>query len=217
MADLIFNLPVGSATRFLTANKYCDKNIAVYVEPGNTDFDDETVAIAIAVIEDRAITQLPNELTCIAPNTFRNHTGLSGLTRLPDSITFIGDFAFGNSNVALTKLPSSLKTINTQAFYGCENLNIASIPDGVESIKSQAFNYASLSTLTVPASVTNIESGAFSNSNLTEIFFLGKPSNLERCLNGNSNLVIHCAWGEGEVAGAPWGATNATIEYNYTP
>ena len=29
-----------------------------------------------------------------------------------------------------------------------------------------------------------------------------------------SNLVIDCGFAEGAVADAPWGATNATINYN---
>lgn len=34
--------------------------------------------------------------------------------------------------------------------------------------------------------------------------------------NGCTNLTdIKVPWAEGEVAGAPWGATNATITYNY--
>ena len=28
--------------------------------------------------------------------------------------------------------------------------------------------------------------------------------------------TINVPWSEGEVAGAPWGATGATINYNYT-
>ena len=35
--------------------------------------------------------------------------------------------------------------------------------------------------------------------------------------NGCTNLIdIKVPWAEGAVSGAPWGATNATITYNYT-
>jgi hypothetical protein len=31
-----------------------------------------------------------------------------------------------------------------------------------------------------------------------------------------SLTTINAPWAEGAVSGAPWGATNATINYNYT-
>ena len=38
-----------------------------------------------------------------------------------------------------------------------------------------------------------------------------------KILFGCTNLTtINVPWAEGAVAGAPWGATNATINYNYT-
>lgn len=54
----------------------------------------------------------------------------------------------------------------------------------------------SLTSVTIPDSVKSIDSNTFQN-----------------CTN---LLTINVPWAEGEVAGAPWGATNATINYNYT-
>lgn len=51
---------------------------------------------------------------------------------------------------------------------------------------------------------------------LSSITFNEKPEAIDVTLFANCpNLVeINVPWGEGEVAGAPWGATNATIHYN---
>ena len=60
---------------------------------------------------------------------------------------------------------------------------------------------------------------AFSNcTSLTSITFEGTPSSIATmAFYECSNLkTINVPWAEGAVANAPWGATNATINYNYT-
>lgn len=70
----------------------------------------------------------------------------------------------------------------------------------------------------LPEGVTRIDSYAFQKcTDLTELTFKGKPSTLNSsaftdCTN---LLAINVPWAEGEVSGAPWGATNAEIRYNY--
>lgn len=53
---------------------------------------------------------------------------------------------------------------------------------------------------------------------LAKVQFQGTPQALSsNCFISCSALTtINVPWGEGEVANAPWGATNATINYNYT-
>lgn len=77
------------------------------------------------------------------------------------------------------------------------SLTSIAIPDSVTNISSYAFFICeSLTSVTIPDSVKSINSNTFQN-----------------CTN---LLTINVPWAEGEVAGAPWGATNATINYNYT-
>ena len=47
--------------------------------------------------------------------------------------------------------------------------------------------------------------------------FQGTPETISKtAFSGCSNLTtINAPWAEGAVANAPWGATNATINYNY--
>lgn len=88
-------------------------------------------------------------------------------------------------------------SIGNHTFNGCTNLAITSLPSGLSSIGVYAFNGC---------------------SSITAITFKGKPTIIERnVFNGCINLkTINVPWAEGEVDGAPWGATNATINYNYT-
>jgi hypothetical protein len=71
----------------------------------------------------------------------------------------------------------------------------------------------------LPESITSIVSGAFNKcTGLTSITFKGTPTSISNTAFQNcTNLTtINVPWAEGAVASAPWGATNATINYNYT-
>ena len=87
--------------------------------------------------------------------------------------------------------------IRDNAFAACMNLALTSLPEGLTSIGSKAFSEC---------------------TNLTNITFKGTPTSISSTtFDACRNLtVINVPWAEGEVAGAPWGATNATINYNYT-
>ena len=68
--------------------------------------------------------------------------------------------------------------------------------DGLTSIGDQAFvGCNKLTTVTLPSSITKISKSAFNECN-----------NLK---------TINVPWASGAVANAPWGATNAIINYNY--
>lgn len=94
-------------------------------------------------------------------------------------------------------LPSDLTKIRSYAFYNCDNLALTSLPEGVTTIENYAF------------------SGC---TGITSMTFKGTPDTIyDNVFKGCANLTtINVPWAEGAVANAPWGATNATINYNYT-
>ena len=116
---------------------------------------------------------------------------LYGYTKVRD-----GAF-FGCSNLAHVSLPEGLTSIDNNAFSDCESLTLISLPDGVTSIGDYTF---------------------YGCTSLTSITFKGTPTTIDStAFNGCTNLTdIKVPWAEGAVSGAPWGATNATITYNYT-
>ena len=117
---------------------------------------------------------------------------------LPNGITKIGNYAFYECrNLALTSLPEGITSIGAYAFSNCRNLTLTSLPEGITSIGDRAFYGCSgLTNITFKGTPNSINSGTFRNcTNLT---------------------TINVPWAEGEVANAPWGATNATINYEYT-
>ena len=164
---------------------------------------------------------IPSGVTNIGEFAFMGCTSLS-ITSLPSGLTKIGDRAFSMcTNLALTSLPSELINIDWAAFYGCEKLALTSLPSGITSIEENTFyNCKRLSLASLPSRITSIGANAFFNcTNLTSITFEGTPTTIaNNAFNGCTNLTtINVPWAEGEVSGAPWGATNATINYNYIP
>ena len=79
----------------------------------------------------------------------KKYTGPGGDVEIPDSVTAIGDRAFGR----------------------CNSLTSIEIPDSVTAIGDRAFEYCrSLTSIVIPNSVTAIGNGAFSGcSSLTSI------------------------------------------------
>lgn len=135
--------------------------------------------------------------TKIRDHAFHSCITLNSINITP-SITSIGDSAFYSClELALTSLPSSITSIGTDAFSFCSKLALTSLPSGITSIKYRAFeNCTTLTSITFEGTPTSIAASTF---------------------KGCTNLTtINVPWAEGAVAKAPWGATNATINYNYT-
>ena len=106
-------------------------------------------------------------------------------------------FAYCGGLVSVSGI-SAITSIGYSAFQNCNNLALTSLPAGITSIGSYSFsNCKGLTTITFEGTPQSINSSAFSG-----------------CIN---LTTINVPWAEGAVANAPWGATNATINYNYTP
>lgn len=138
---------------------------------------------------------------------------------IPSTITNIGAYAFGGcSKLTLTSLPDGVTTIGERAFTSCSNLALTSLPENLTSIGDNAFSGCTNITLTsLPKSLTYIDGQAFKGcTNITTLTFNSRPEVFGTlCLGGMDNLTdVFVPWSEGGVAGAPWGAENATIHYN---
>ncbi len=179
---------------------------------GDTSFKD--------IIEKKAVNPtLPADLTKIGDDVFKKMTSLISIS-LPNGVTSIGASAFQDcSHLENISIPNGVTSIGGLAFYGCRKLALTSLPDSLTSLGSTAFSGCSeLAITSIPSGLTNFPNSAFSNcTSLTEITFKSKPTTLPQNTFYNcTNLkTINVPWAEGEVANAPWGATTATINYNY--
>ena len=85
--------------------------------------------------------------------TITKYTGTDTVVSIPDTIN-------GNP----------VTSIGTGAFAGRDNLENITIPNGVTSIGSHAFDHCGFTSITIPNNVTSIGSDAFSRCwNLTSI------------------------------------------------
>ena len=102
--------------------------------------------------------------------SFRNQKNESYI--IPDSVTDIGDGAFGGcSSLPNIVIPNSVTSIGDYAFSDCRSLSNIVIPDSVTAIGDSAFSdCCSLSNIVIPDSVTAIGDSAFSGcSSLSNI------------------------------------------------
>lgn len=83
-------------------------------------------------------------------------------TKIPSSVTKIGEDAFLGSNLESIEIPSSITSIGPEAFYACKKLKNIEIPSSVTDIGYMAFGFCrSLENIEIPSSVTRIGYEAF--------------------------------------------------------
>ena len=142
------------------------------------------------------ILTIPYGVTSIDTDKFMYDMNIKEV-RMADSVVSISGSTFmGCGNLEKLTLSKSLVDISLQSFQGCKKLRKLTVPNGVKNIESSAFDSCDeLAEINLPISMENIASDAFT----------GLPP-----------VVINCAFSEGTVSDAPWGASAATINYDVT-
>ena len=148
------------------------------------------------LLEGRATGEEPSgdiviDAVAIAKGAFAYVTKVNSVT-LPNATTLIEN-SFYTSTIKSITIPK-VETIGGSVFYMCRNLSTLTFPATLKSIGTSAFGYTTLKSVTFEGTPDSIATGAFTGS--------------------NSLTDIYVPWSEGEVAGAPWSATKATIHYN---
>ncbi len=90
---------------------------------------------------------------------------------LPSSLMSINEQAFQNcDNLAKLTLPSKLKEISKSTFEGCEALTSVEIPESVTAIWDKAFYNSGLVNVTISNNVTELGANAFVTNSLTSVY-----------------------------------------------
>lgn len=134
--------------------------------------------------------------------------------------TSVGKYAFAFCFNLKTVTMTNATDINSNAFYDCTGLISANFPN-VKTVYSSAFNSSGLTSITFNKLVTlgsnSDYSGIFENTPMTSIRI---PSTIKTiglyALSYSSIKTITVNRNTGAISGAPWGATNATVNWTGT-
>ena len=173
---------------------YAQAVVNVAGSGGDEDYKNSLIAMISGTGANEIV--IPEGTTQIRDSAFKALQNIS--IKMADSVETIGNDAFGYADGSyINKLPANLKTIGARAFqYGTFSSTVLEIPQGVTSIGSMAFHTArGFTTVTFKGTPTSINDDAFYGCYAT---------------------TFNVPWAEGAVAGAPWGKSGATINYNYT-
>ena len=146
---------------------------------------------------------IPDSVTFIGDYAFYDCSRLTSVV-IPDSVTTIGDSAFNFcSNLASVVIPNSITTIGERAFYGCSSLTSVVIPDSVTTIGDEAFCMCyNLTSVVIGDSVTTIGDEAFYYCDaISDVYYTGSEEEWKAITISSHNDDL----------------TNATIHYNYVP
>ncbi|MCI6007046.1 MAG: leucine-rich repeat protein, partial [Ruminococcus sp.] len=140
-----------------------DKNNKNYASADGVLFNKDKTKILLYPIAKGSLSYvIPNSVTEIVVDAFRDCTGLESVT-IPNSVTKIGwqAFAYCTGLKSIT-IPNSVTKIGDDAFRDCTGLTSVTIPSSVTEIDEWAFNgCTSLKSVTIPSSVTEIGDYAF--------------------------------------------------------
>ena len=90
------------------------------------------------------LPELPESLTYIGDYAFGNCSSLV-LEEIPDQVNYIGKGAFRYTGLTSIKLPSGITSIESDTFYCCDNLSKITGGDNVTSVASGSFGHSYVS------------------------------------------------------------------------
>lgn len=139
----------------------------------------ETEEITTEEATQKPSEHTPGEVTTASPGsefsftenmgniTITGYNGTRSSIEVPGKIngknvTAIGESAFFSSVISSIRLPSTLRTIEKNAFHSCTSLQSISLPSGVTTIGADAFRgCSSLRTIALSDSLQRIDAQAF--------------------------------------------------------
>ena len=141
---------------------------SVYVDGNEIEISDANVNYTFDTVGEHTVKYELKDPTTINMGAFNgqfmgNKSVNAVSIIIPNSVTSIGQFAFGGcSSLTSITIPSGVTSIGSGVFQGCSGLTSIDIPSGVTSIGSSAFtNCYGLTSIDIPSGVTSIGGYAF--------------------------------------------------------
>lgn len=166
---------------------------------------------------------IPENIDYIVDGTFLWQNLQIGTLFIPSTIKTIGNVGF--YDMSIDRVIWGAEVIPNSCFWGVKVKEIILL-EGVKVLDCVFTDSSGFTEVTIPSSVTDILNLTFRGcADLQTIIFKGTPKNIVMTDAYDSSsapfkdcpnlTTVKVPWSEGEVEGAPWGATNATFIYNY--
>ncbi len=113
---------------------------------------------------------LPNSIRFIGSFAFSNCKYLNNIT-IPQYVTKISNNTFSNCNsLSNVTFLGEIKEIENYALYSCPRLNQIELPNGLEIIGNNAFSSSALTSVSLPESLLQIGDNAFYGTLIKNLF-----------------------------------------------
>ncbi|MBQ9011596.1 MAG: leucine-rich repeat domain-containing protein [Bacilli bacterium] len=155
-----------------------------YIQASNYSSSKDTVCFDTTAVDDNSVT---------ITNYYSENDGCGTSVKIPDFIdgkrvVAIDDKAFYSKNLIGVIIPSSVKTIGSNAFAKNE-ISLLELAEGLTNIAYGTFSDNKLTTVTIPSSVKSIGIRAFANNKINNLNFSKNLSNIDDMAFMNNNLV----------------------------
>lgn len=112
---------------------------------------------------------IPHEVKRICGSAFVSALNMTSVT-LPDTVEFIGSYAFAYCNIKEIVIPDSVSQIDPIAFYNCPYLSSVRLSENLTTIEESTFRRCSkLTSIELPKGLKSIDPFAFANTGLTSV------------------------------------------------
>lgn len=162
--------------------------------------------------------QIPVGTTKIGNQAFYVYSTLSTVT-IPNTVTSIGNYAFGSSGLTSVTIPASVTTIGRSCFSYCVNLSTVSLPDALTTIAQETFiGCRGLKALTIPANVETIGASALNigsaSAKATLTMKPATPPTIQANTIGANvaKIIVPVGTGDTYKAASAWSAHASIIE-----
>ena len=169
----ISTLRLGKATTNIAEMAFNNSTLTkVEVDPSNDNLETDGIAIYRKTQKTLVAQAVKVEEYAIQRGTLgieRKAFAYDDLLRkvdFPETLEFIGEFAFANSKIEIFDAPDCLRRIEEKAFYRCSNLKEAKFNVSIEQIGNSAFEHTAIEEVYIPASVKAIGLGAFAHTRI---------------------------------------------------